>query len=249
MASATETAKSQPQYREKGRFSKAIGLPFALLGILLISLFFSIVTEWIGLYFFWPEEGWHHSRDMLNSELEWISKSFTQSLLIQDPDHTARRIVGFVYEWCFEKTGLIEWIKISSVQARMNSSKGGDLQYYLGLAYVQIESYGLAAIYAALTYLARLLILTLTIPLFLMAAFTGLVDGLVRRDLRRFGAGRESGFIYHRAKMLIMPLLVAPWLIYPALPMTVNPILILLPNATALGFIVSISAGSFKKYL
>ncbi|PFG25100.1 integrating conjugative element membrane protein (TIGR03747 family) [Pseudomonas lurida] len=249
MASATETAKSQQQYREKGWCSKAVNLPFALLGILLISLFFSILTEWIGLYFFWPEEGWHHSRDMLNSELEWISKSFTQSLLLQDPDHTARWIVGFVYEWCFEKTGLIEWIKHSSVQARVNSSKGGDLQYYLGLAYVQIENYGLAAIYAALTYLARLLILTLTIPLFLVAVFTGLVDGLVRRDLRRFGAGRESGFVYHRAKMLIVPLIVAPWIIYPALPMTISPILILLPNAAALGFIVTISAGSFKKYL
>lgn len=62
------------------RNPERLGLPFALLGILLISLFFSIVTEWIGLYFFWPKEGWHHSRDMLNSELEWLSKSFTQSL-------------------------------------------------------------------------------------------------------------------------------------------------------------------------
>jgi|SRR5450830_252764 len=249
MVSATETAKSQQQYREKGWFRKTIGLPFALLGILLISLFFSIMTEWIGLYFFWPEEGWHHSRDMLNSELEWISKSFTQSLLIQDPDHTARWLIGLVYEWCFEKTGLIEWIKRSSVQARINSSTGGDLQYYLGLAYVQIENYGLAAIYAALTYLARLLILTLSIPLFLMTVFIGLVDGLVRRDLRRFGAGRESGFIYHRAKILIMPMMVAPWIIYPALPMTVSPIFILLPSAAVLGFTVSVSAGSFKKYL
>lgn len=249
MASATETARSQQQYRDKSWFSKAIGLPFALLGILLISLFFSIVMEWIGLYFFWQEEGWHHSRDMLNNELEWISKSFTQSLLVQDPDHTARWLIGLVYEWCFVKTGLIEWVQLSSVQARMNSSKGGDLQYYLGLAYVQIENYGLAAIYAALTYLARLLILTLTVPLFLMAVFTGFVDGLVRRDLRRFGAGRESGFVYHRAKMMIVPMMVAPWIIYPALPMTVNPILILLPNAVALGFIVTISAGSFKKYL
>ncbi|MEJ5278600.1 DUF4400 domain-containing protein [Pseudomonas sp. MYb541] len=57
------------------------------------------------MYFLWPEEGWHHSGDMLNSEHEWISKSFTQSLLIQDPDHTARWIVGFVYEWCFENPG------------------------------------------------------------------------------------------------------------------------------------------------
>ncbi|WP_348648055.1 MULTISPECIES: TIGR03747 family integrating conjugative element membrane protein [Pseudomonas] len=109
--------------------------------------------------------------------------------------------------------------------------------------------YGLAAVYAALTFLARILILILTLPLFLMAVFTGLIDGLVRRNLRRFGAGRESGFIYHRAKRMIVPLWIAPWIIYPALPMTVSPLLVLLPSAAALGVVVSISAGSFKKYL
>jgi integrating conjugative element membrane protein (TIGR03747 family) len=136
MASTTDTAKSQQQYREKGRFSKTIGVPFSLLGILLVSLFFSIVTEWIGVYFFWPEEGWHHSRDMLNSELEWLSSSFKQSLLIQEPDQTARKIIGLAYEWCFEKTGLISWISLSSEQARLNSAKDGELQYYLNIAYV-----------------------------------------------------------------------------------------------------------------
>jgi integrating conjugative element membrane protein (TIGR03747 family) len=249
MASTSETAKSQQQYREKGWISKTLGVPFSLLGVLLVSLFFSIVTEWIGLYFFWAEEGWHHSRDMLHSELEWLSSSFKQSLLIQNPDNTARVIIGLAYEWCFEKTGLISWVKLSSEQARLISPNDGGLQYYLGIAYVQVENYGLAAVYAALTFLARVLILTLSLPLFLMAVFTGLVDGLVRRDLRRFGAGRESGFIYHRAKMLILPLIVLPWAVYPALPMTVSPIIILLPGAAALGLAVSISAGSFKKYL
>ena len=49
-----------------------------------------------------------------------------------------------------------------------------------------------------LVFLVRLLVLVLILPLFLMAAFVGLVDGLVRRDVRGFGAGRESGFVYHR---------------------------------------------------
>lgn len=49
-----------------------------------------------------------------------------------------------------------------------------------------------------LTFVVRLVILVMTIPLFLMAAFTGLVDGLVRRDLRKFGAGRESSYLYHK---------------------------------------------------
>lgn len=249
MASTTETAKRQQQYREKGWISKTLSVPFSLLGILLVSLFFSIVTEWVGLYFFWSEEGWHHSRDMLNNELDWLSTSLTQSLLIQNPDHSVRKIIGLAYEWGFEKTGIVGWIKLASERARQSSASGTDLQHHISLAYMQIENYGLAAVYASLTFLTRLLILTLSIPLFLMAAFTGFVDGLVRRDLRRFGAGRESGFIYHRAKMLIVPLLVLPWLLYPAFPIAVSPVLILFPSAALLGLVISISAGSFKKYL
>lgn len=249
MANTTETAKIQQPYREKSWISKILNLPFALLGILLVSLLFSILTEWIGQYFFWPNEGWQHSQNMLNSELAWLSTSFSRSLLIQNPDQTARWIIQQAYEWTFEKTGMIDWIKLSSELAKANQTQYTGPQYYLGLAYVHVENYGLAAIYAALTYLARLLILTLTLPLFVMAAFTGLVDGLVRRDLRRFGAGRESGFIYHRAKMLILPLVIAPWIIYPALPITVSPVLVLLPSAAAVGIVVSVAVGSFKKYL
>lgn len=95
----------------------------------------------------------------------------------------------------------------------------------------------------------RLLVLCLMLPLFCMAAFVGLVDGLVRRDIRRFGAGRESGFVYHRAKAALMPLLVLPWVIYLALPVSVSPLLILLPSAVLLGVAVCIAAATFKKYL
>ena len=42
------------------------------------------------------------------------------------------------------------------------------------------------------------------------AVFVELVDGLVRRDVPGFGAGRQSGFIYHRAKASLMPLAVLP---------------------------------------
>lgn len=80
------------------------------------------------------------------------------------------------------------------------------------------EYYLVAAAFKALTFLVRLLVLvlvlTLPLPLFIMA-FVGFVDGLVRRDVRKFGAGgRESGFIYHHAKALLMPQAVLPWVIY-----------------------------------
>jgi integrating conjugative element membrane protein (TIGR03747 family) len=75
------------------------------------------------------------------------------------------------------------------------------------------------------------------------------VDGLVRRDVRRFGAGRESGFVYHRARASLMPLVVLPWVVYLALPVSVHPLLILLPSAALLGGAVDIAAATFKKYL
>ncbi|WP_026145341.1 TIGR03747 family integrating conjugative element membrane protein [Pseudomonas asplenii] len=249
MTSTTQTARDQPPRREKGLIGKVLGLPFALLGLLLTALFFSVLSEWIGLFFFWPEEGWHHSRDMLNSELDWVSVSFTQSLLLDRPAHTLQWVVAQAYEWGFEKTGLIGWIKHATELAQSSNHSTSAPQHYLGRAYEQVEDYGLAAVYAVLTLLVRVTILVLTLPLVLTAVLIGAGDGLVRRDLRRFGAGRESGFIYHRARQLILPVAVAPWIIYPALPITVNPMLVILPGALALGLVVSITVGSFKKYL
>ena len=99
------------------------------------------------------------------------------------------------------------------------------------------------------TFLVRLLVVVMTLPLILTAAFVGLIDGLVRRDVRRFGAGRESGFVYHRAKASLMPLAMLPWVTYLALPISVHALVILVPSAALWGIAVSLTAGSFKKYI
>jgi integrating conjugative element membrane protein (TIGR03747 family) len=250
MATASQSAQTQQQQvREKGLIARTLSLPFAFIGIMLGSLLISVLMEWIGLYFYWPEQGWHHAQDMLNNELRWLADGYSQSLLIEQPGRTAKDLINSAYVWAFEKTGFVDWVNYSAAQARLNGTQGEGITQALGAMYIYVEDYGLAAMYIVLTFLTRLIILILTTPLFLMAAFTGLVDGLVRRDLRRFGAGRESGFIYHRAKMMIVPLAVAPWIIYLALPMSVSPVLVLLPCAAALGLVVSVTVGSFKKYL
>lgn len=99
------------------------------------------------------------------------------------------------------------------------------------------------------TFVARLTILVLATPLFLMASLTGFIDGLMRRDLRKFGAGRESSFVYHRAKRAVIPLLLVPWIIYLSLPFSLNPMTVFLPCAVMLGIAMAITATTFKKYL
>ncbi|SOC44705.1 TIGR03747 family integrating conjugative element membrane protein [Shinella sumterensis] len=243
-------AAARQQDRQQGLIAGLIMLPFRMLGVLAGSLLLSIAIECVCMYFFWPEEGWHHASSMLDHELAQLSQNFTRSAVVQEPGRTAHWLVEQAYEWIFVKSGLTEWMASASSQASAPARGAArDFRYYISLVYVWTESYLIAAAFVLLVFIVRLLVLVLTLPLFVLAAFVGLVDGLVRRDIRRFGAGRESGFVYHRAKASLMPLAVAPWVIYLALPISVHPLLILLPSAILLGIAMDVFAGSFKKYL
>lgn len=238
------------QAREQGLVATIVTLPFRLFGVLCGALLLCILIECVGMNFFWAEQRWHHAQGMLNYELDQLSSNFTRSVVMQEPGRTTHRWVESVYEGLFVNTGLLGWVRETSAHARTGSiSTLKDFRYYLGQIYLHLEDYALATVYTLLTFLVRLLVLCLTMPLFVMAAFVGFVDGLVRRDVRRFGAGRESGFVYHRARASLMPLAVFPWVLYLALPVSVSPLLILLPSAVLLGVAADIASGSFKKYL
>lgn len=238
------------QARQQGVFASLVTLPLRMLGVLLGSLLLSILIECAGMHLFWPEQGWRHAQGMLDYELSHLSTHFTRSAVVQEPGRTAHELVEGAYQWLFVKTGLLDWMSQASTRSRAPSqSATRDARHYLSQAYVWSERYLIAAAFTTLTFMVRLLVLVLTLPLFLLAAFVGLVDGLVRRDIRKFGAGRESGFIYHRAKASLMPLAVLPWILYLTLPVSVHPLLVLLPSAALLGLAVNITAASFKKYL
>jgi len=243
------TAERQ-QARQRSLVASVVTLPWRLFGVLVASLLLSIVIECVGMHLFWPDQGWRHAQGMLDYELNQLSTHFTRSAVVQEPGRTARWLVESTYEWVFVKTGLLDWMRDASAQASA-PSRGvhRDFRYYLAQVYVWTERYLIAAGFTVLTFIVRLLVLVLTLPLFLLAAFVGLVDGLVRRDIRKFGAGRESGFVYHRAKAALMPLAVLPWVTYLALPVSLHPLVILLPSAAMLGAAMNIAASSFKKYL
>lgn len=210
-------AAQRQQQRQQGLIAGLVTLPFRFFGVLCGALLLCILIECVGMHFFWPEQGWRHAQGMLHYELDQLSTHFTRSALVQEPGRTAHRLVEQGYDWLFVKSGLLDWIRDASAQASAGSHRPTkDFRYYIGLVYVNVESYLIAAAYTTLVFLVRLLVLCLTLPLFLMAAFVGLVDGLVRRDIRRFGAGRESGFIYHRARASLIPLAVLPWVTYLA---------------------------------
>ncbi len=95
----------------------------------------------------------------------------------------------------------------------------------------------------------RLTILTLAMPVFLLFSLVALVDGLVQRDLRRWGGGWESSFVYHYANKAALPLVVITWVIYLALPFSLHPTFFVLPFAAMFALSVAMTASTFKKYL
>ena len=242
MATSTQNTPPQP-IQHPGIIVSAISLVLRIIGLLVASLLFSILIEFAGLLLFWGDQGWRHSQAMLTNELGWLSEHFKASLILQQPGQTIVQL-DFLNQWLLVKTGFVDFAQ----QARV-SSQGNGFWSWTNQFYVSIEDFVLAAVYVTFTFVVRLTILVLATPLFLLATLTGFVDGLMRRDLRKFGAGRESSFVYHRAKRAVIPLLIVPWVIYLSLPFSLNPMAVFLPSAVMLGVTTAITAATFKKYI
>ena len=241
---STTQARQAPAQRRPGIIFGTVELCLRLIGLLFASLIFSIGLEFVGMLWFWPEQGWHHSHAMWLSELGWLSNHFKSSLLVQEPAQAAAKVLEHLNDWVVVRSG---WAQ-SDTQLKL-LSREASLQGQFAQVYVVIQDYLLSALFTLFTFGVRLAVLTLATPLFLLTVITGAVDGLMRRDLRKFGAGRESSFIYHRAKRTLLPVMVSPWMIYLSLPWTFNPVWVLVPCAVLLGCMVSITAATFKKYL
>lgn len=243
---ASEAARKHPAQGEPGWIGITLSTLGRLLVWLLIAMLFSVIAEWVGMTWFWPDEGLDHSRDMLEREVSYINADFQQSLLTSDPAAYVRAFTDYSYRVLFEYTGIITLVEWLSVPAHPDD---GRLVTSLRDGFATIEAYVLAAIAIMQVFFLRLGVLTLAMPVFALFALVAMVDGLVQRDLRRWGGGRESSFVYHHAKRLMLPSIAMAWVIYLAMPIAVHPNWIILPFALLNAITVSITAASFKKYL
>ena len=87
-------------------------------------------------------------------------------------------------------------------------------------------------------------------PAFVLACLLGAVDGLVRRDLRRWGGGRESSLVYHRAKRFALWSLTGGFGLYLSWPFGgFNPAYMVLIFTALVAISLSTTLATFKKYL
>lgn len=231
-------------------YNVLLGWPMALTGMVLASLLLSLIIEFIGIAFFWPEQGASHSEAVMRTELGYLSSEFKRSLIMAEPSVTLVRWITAAYELLLVESGAIEWF---SSQSLGHSSSGNAKEQKMsrwGFWFVSyMREYLLAAIYVTVVTLVRVTILVLSVPLFILVVIVALVEGLGRRDLRRYGAAYESSFVYHHAKRAVKPVAYVPCMIYLSWPAAVYPNLLLLPAALLFGVTITATVSSFKKYL
>ncbi len=196
--------------------------------------------------FWWPEQGLEHTRDMLAAEIDYLHSDVGRSLISADPVAFAKTLAERTYFMLFDLTGIESFVGwLSEPQGRDRGQILARIHAWLRPATEHV----VAAMQVTQVFAVRLAVLLLAAPVFGLFALVGLVDGLVSRDLRRWGGGRESSFLYHWAKRSTVPLLVCSWVAYLALPFSLHPAFVVLPFAGLFAVAVGVTASRFKKYL
>jgi len=241
-------AVADPRRRvvQQGLLAKSFTTLAKLVQWLLLSLVFSILVEWAGMVLWWPDEGLAHSRTMLTTEISYLDRDFRRSIMTSDPAQFAKSIADNTYHYLFEVTRFVDFIRWVSTVPAKNEQGVRPMLYKL---FHPVAEFVIAMMQVTQVFSVRLAILALAMPIFLLFSLVALVDGLVQRDLRRWGGGRESSFVYHYAKKAAVPLVVLTWVIYLALPFSLHPTFVVLPFAALFALTVAVTASTFKKYL
>ena len=210
--------------REPVRAERRKGRIRSVAGCLVMSAVASVAVEWIGLTWWWPDQGAEHAAGVLRREAGYLNQDFRPSaarIL-----HAAERGYFYAFEW----TGLasaLRWL-------------GGT---------VRVDEYVRAALSIVQVLMVRAVLLLFSVPAFLLFGLAGLAGGLTLRDIRRWSAGREFGGVYHAAKRGAPRVLAAAAIVYLAIPVSVHPSAVIVPGAALFGVSTLVVAASFKKYL
>ena len=229
--------------KEPGLIGKLFSALIQLCVWLVISLILSIVIEWIGMRWFWPEQGADHAKKVFMTDQNYLNDQLRESSL-----SIKNHIVTFTNDaatWVENQSGfnaLFEFIPSTP------GSKLSGLRAWGYGQYARFDLYLQASSYVTQTFVIRLALILFSLPLFCIAMLVGAIDGLVERDLRRWGGGRESSNVFNLARSSVVPSFVMACVVYISLPFSVHPGIVILPFALLFGLAVRIAFERLKKY-
>ena len=235
--------------RERGLVTTVLQALAKTLLVLFGSLLLSILVEWLGMAMLWQDQGVAHSRWLLEQEASFIARDFRQSFFQLDPVRFAVASADLAYIGLFKATRLVDLIHFLEQPVPEQNTWLGVLRVTAQTFYRPTAQYVEAALNMTQVFALRLAVLILSLPLFLLFSLVAVVDGLVERDLRRWGLGDESAFLYHPTLKAVKLVFLAAWLVYLSLPTSVHPNIVIVPFAVMVAWLVGMSVSKFKKYL
>ncbi len=147
-------------------------------------------------------------------------------------------------------TVLFRWPGFDFMMARAGDptplDSGGEL---MRKAVLQTRPLWGTALVGLQLFSARLGVMVLGAPLLLLVSGAALTDGLVGWYRRRSGSGRESGFVYHRAKRHAGHAVVLLGFVYLVPPAFIDPRMVITTAAIVLAVTLRIAAAHFKKFI
>jgi integrating conjugative element membrane protein (TIGR03747 family) len=227
---------------------KSITWPFRLVfWVFMLTLLSWCMAMAIGLYFHfkvWEGEGVRPFEQALEQLiLDAVSASVVGPLGL-NAAHLTLMLSEGAYRVVFVWSGLegAHFRALAGMTATV-----GDAAFYRWL--VQHAQSVEVAMMITRLYGAKIAMLAGALPLFLIAYVVAMVDGLVARYIRKQGGGRESAFIYHRAKWGIVMLTGTAVIFLLLLPLNYSPRWILPGAAATIGLLARIQWAYYKKYL
>jgi integrating conjugative element membrane protein (TIGR03747 family) len=219
-------------------------------GLVFLTLFawgIGVLIEIAGAYVLWPDKGEAHIRELVAEDLRYIAMA-PRSVLVRDTVSFAQELIGYVSA-PFDKLGVEAWYRRASTAAD-GAASGDRLAGASHALSAEIARCLVIAKYVAQDTALRLAMAVFAMPAFVLACVLGAVDGLVRRDLRRWGGGRESSLIYHRAKRFALWSLTGGFGLYLSWPFGgFNPAYMVLIFTALVAISLSTTLATFKKYL
>lgn len=231
--------------RRYGGFSQLLLLPFTVFGLLCAALLLRLLLEGFGMLFVWPDIRSQHAQMLYEldrrdlARTPWADRWRSISRMWLDTKRSVQR------------TALSNpWIELQGGLSAVPSILGHKTPR---LSWVKERSWLKEALsaarHSALSVGIRSLLLLQALPLLLLSVLVGTVDGLVRRQVRRFNVQRESGYLHHRAKALFLPLTLLPGFMYLVLPVSLSVGGFVIASAIVSGLMAAIAVGAFKKHL
>ena len=243
--SAASSSNNEHLAERRGLIPKLLNLVGRIFGVLLFTVFISVVIEWCLMTWYYDSPSHEPAKEMFKAEYSFLSDASLEDSLRSGFAGEAHESVTRAIEVAFFDTGVLE----AARQPRPLLSSDNLLIEWIKLAHLWSQEYLMAMLYVLMTFLVRLAILVLSLPVFLVFGFIGLTDGLVRRDLRKFQGVHESAFVYHIAKGAAMPLAITGCMMYLSMPWTIHPNFVITPYAVLFAYAIMLAASKFKKYL